>query len=131
MTANTATAGQRITAAWLNTNIPGAWSSITPLNSWAVAGGQVFEARLHDSATVHVRAILTAGTLTAGTAVGQLPAGMIPSNLNYLNAVITSGTGLGGNCFFSVSSAGVIGVASTIGAGATQVALNFLIPLDS
>lgn len=132
MTANTAVAGQRITAAWLNTNIPGAWAAITGANSWTNhAGGTAnFQARLFNSVTVEVIGEIGGGTVASGTTVGTLPAGMIPASVQRLSAEITLGTGVGTSFEMTVNASGVISLSSTI-TGATVIAFHFFVSLDA
>jgi hypothetical protein len=131
MSATKAVAGQRITAAFLNANIPQDFVAITPQNSWTnTAGVASFQARLLNSVTVKVVGSLNAGTLN--TQIGVLPAGMIPTNTQTFVGLIDGGTGASQDSF-QINVLGGTGQIQCAGivAGATRIAFSFTIDLDA
>lgn len=132
VSANRATAGKRITAAWLNTNIPADWVPIAPQNGYTNAGGGnvTFQARMHDSVTVEVVGTIIPGA-TLNTVIGTLPAGMMPATTQIVPAMVTNGTGANNTpCALDIFSNGNINT-SGLGSGVTRVSFHFLVSLDA
>lgn len=131
MSGNLATAGMRITAAWLNLNIPGPWQAITLQNSWVNHGGTSpsFQCRQFNSVTGQVMGRIDNGAVTAGATLGNLPSGLLPISTLPANGIIMNGTGAGGAVDLVIQASGAIQllVAAT---GATGLGLNFYYPLD-
>lgn len=134
MTANTAAAGSRITAAWLNTNIPGPWTAITPMSSWANAGGgaATFQCRLYNSVTVEVIGVLTIGTSANGAQIGQLPSWAYPASSQSLQATCSTSASAtdGTSCAINVLTSGALKVWGMI-SGAIDLNIHIWISLDA
>jgi hypothetical protein len=92
-----AVAGQRITAANTNANIPGPWQALTLQNSWTnAAGNAAAQCRMLNSVTVQVVATLSGG-LTGTQIVALLPnSSFYPANSINGSYGIQGGSGGGG-----------------------------------
>lgn len=134
MAGSQAQAGQRITAAWLNLNVPGAWTAVTPLNGWSNTGGGNwnFQCRQFNSVTVEVCGTITAGTTANGTEIGVLPSAFIPASNQEHNAVVVNPTAEAGNsCEIQVAtSTGQIKL-NGWPAGGTQMSFHLFVSLDA
>lgn len=131
MSASLAVAGQRITAAWLNLNIPGPWQAVTLSNGWTNHGGgqATFQARKFNSVTVEVVGCLNAGTTAGGTVIGTLPSALFPASFQSASGQILSGTGAGTAFDLSIFTNGQIQISAIT--GATEIGFHFFISLDA
>jgi hypothetical protein len=137
MTANMAQTGQRLTAPWFNTNIPGHWQAITPLASWSnVAGDANFQCRMFNSVTLQVVGVLNGGTITNGTVIGVLPATIngvasIPVSSQIFEGTPNLPTTLSNVAFqITVVPSGNITVFG-VPSGTTRIGFSFLVSLDA
>ena len=135
MAANLAVAGQRITAAWLNTNIPRAWQAITPgVGCSLTAGTAGFQARLFNSVTLEIVCNLTIPASSAnGFKLGQLPtADLFPASLQNYMGIVTGGT-VGQSFAVATGPAGGINMFSSSmpAAGWTAVGFHVFLSLDA
>lgn len=133
MTGTQAQAGQRITASWLNLNIPGNWQAVAPASAWANHGGGsvTFQARQRDSVTLEVIGIIGGGSTTATTVLGLIPAGLpAPITTQARNGIILAGTGFGQVCAITVANDRTIRLPFAI-PGATEIGFHFAVPLDA
>lgn len=133
MSGSLAVAGQRITASWLNQNIPGPWQAVTGQNGWAShgAGSAAFQCRQFNSVTLELIGMLNPGTVAINTVMGSIPAGLpLPVSTQSGWGTILAGTGQGSAFSIVILSSGAIGLGETI-TGATEVGLHFYISLDA
>lgn len=133
MSGTQAQAGQRITAAWLNLNIPGAWLPITGQNGWTNHGGAsvTFQARQYNSVTLEVIGIIGGTTAASGTTVGSLPAGLpLPVTSQPASGLILAGTGAGSAFTIVVQNNGTIQIEEAI-TGANELGFHFFVSLDA
>ncbi len=131
----TATAGQRITAAWLNANNPQAWVACTLNNSWANGGIRAnLQVRFETAVSVRMIGSLAPGTLTGATQFATLPASGLYAPLSQLIGFmgLVAGTGVGTTVPFWIYPSGHIGLmGGTTLAAATEVDINCVYPLDA
>jgi len=130
---NTAIAGQRVTAAFLNTNIPGPWQAVTLLNGWSNLGSGAANAqvRQRDSVTLELIGVITGGTTTNGTQLCLLPSGLWPISRQNLVGQVTNGTGVG-DAFTLYCTVGDGKVwLYNIPSGATQLSFHVFLSLDA
>ncbi len=136
MTAITAVAGQRLTAAFLNANcIPGPWVPIAPSNGYANVSGQIiFQARLLNSVTAEVEGTLIKPSGgTDGDIIGNMPTGMIPTSTQGKNGNWTQGSTIhGANLNITVRNTGAIVLFSSAlpSTSYTQFCFSFAVTLD-
>lgn len=133
MSGTQAQAGQRITASFLNQNIPGPWLPITPQGAFSNpgAGNVLFQARQYNSVTLEVIGLLTVGSGANGTVAGTLPASLPkPTNFQVQFGIVTAGTGVSNNtCQVNCQTTGGMAIYGI--SGATQISLHFFISLDA
>lgn len=126
-------AGQRITAATLNLNIPGPWTTLTPQNGWAqAAGGPNLQFRQFNSAAIQIVGRISGGTITNGTTVAQLPTlspTVFPITTCAFPGVATLPTSVIANFQINVSSSGAIKVYQ-VPSTTTELFFNAIIALD-
>lgn len=104
MAGTLATVGQRITAAFLNLNIPGAFQPLTLSNSSTGFAVTTAEVRMFNSVTVEISLFFTftAGSTSGyfggsnGQLIGTVPSGMIPAISKYMPALVTAPNALQG-----------------------------------
>lgn len=124
--------GQRITAAMLNTNIPGPWNPPTSLSAnWsAPAGYQTMQWRYLNSTTVHIVAWMQYSAATAGTAVGwaTMPFATISDQRGFVFAQ-ASGATTYSTGQARMASNNSLTLYATSGAASTYY-LNWVLPLD-
>jgi hypothetical protein len=133
MTGTLALAGQRITASWLNLNIPGAWAPVTMQNSWVNEGGgaATFQCRQINSVILEIIGMIKSGSTGINTVIGTIPVAFAaPASNQGGQGYILAGTG-GGNAFgISVLGNRNIILAATI-TGATDIGFHFSVSLDA
>lgn len=133
MTGSQALAGQRLTADWLNLNIPGNWFPVTGQNSWANHGSTsvTFQARQFNSVTLEVIGLIGGGTTTNNTTIGTLPSSL-PRAVTVQPAygLIISGTGAGSTFLLVAQPGGAIQLGQAI-AGANEIGFHFFVSLDA
>jgi hypothetical protein len=128
-----ATAGMRLTAAWLNQFIPGSWVACTLNNSWSNHGGgsAALSVRLINAVTVHIVGALNPGTVTGSTQFGTLPnSSFYPVSAGYGDGLIVAGSSTGTAFKFLITSAGAITLTTAALSGATEVLINCQYALD-
>lgn len=136
MPAATALAGQRITAAWLNQNIPGTWQAGSPRSGWTNHGGTsvTFQCRQFNSVTLEVIGILSGGTTgntVAGETFASIPTSLpLPVTTQTGTGVILAGTGVGSAFTISVQTNGYLQFLTAV-SGATEIGFHFFISLDA
>lgn len=134
MSATLAVAGQRITAAFLNTNIPGAWQAVTMQNSWVneAGGAATFQCRQFNSVTLEILGMIKSGTTALNTVIGTIPVALptVTSNQTGGWGNILAGTGTGTAFGMSVLSNRNIILASAI-TGATDIGFHFFVSTDA
>jgi hypothetical protein len=126
-------AGQRITAALLNANIPGDWVAVTPAASWTNHGGGsvIFQCRKLNSVTLEVIGMMNPGTTVDNTTIGVIPVELPnPASTQPGTGTIFAGVNAGSAFAMVVQSSGSIQIADGIG-GATEVGFHFTISLDA
>lgn len=133
MSGTLAVAGQRITAAWLNLNIPGPWVAVTPTNGWTNSGTGLpnFQARKFNSVTVEIVADITAGTVTAGTVLGTWSSALgYPATNQSGSAQIMQGTNFGQAVALGLNSIGQVAIVGSIASG-DRINFHCFVPLDA
>jgi hypothetical protein len=132
LSGNQAVAGQRITAAWLNLNIPGAWQAVTLQNGWTNHGGTsvTFQARQYNSVTLEVIGILQSGTVTINTTIGTLPVSLPrPVSTQSAWAAVIAGTGTGPAFALNVLADGTINLGEAV--TGNEIGFHFFVSLDA
>lgn len=132
MSGTQAAAGSRITAAWLNLNIPGDWVPITPASGWSNHGGTsvTFQARKFNSVTLEIIGILGASAQGQSGTIGSLPPTLpYPVTVQPGTAEVFAGTGAGGSVSMSVDNNGVI--ACTQAVSGNEIGFHFFVSLDA
>lgn len=132
MTGIQAEAGQRITAAWLNQNIPGAWQPITPATKWSNHGGTsvTFQARKFNSVTLEIIGILGAAAQGQSGTIGALPPSIpYPVTVQPATALILAGTGAGNSVPLTVDQNGTIQLVQPN--TGNEIGFHFFVALDA
>lgn len=128
-----ATAGMRLTAAWLNQFIPGSMAACGLMNSWANHGGgsTPLSARLMNAVTGHLVGAVNPGTTSANTQIGTLPSSAYyPVSAQQVDGVVVAGTNAGQAFKVLVQPTGAIQLTGAALSGATEVVINGVYPLD-
>ena len=130
-------AGQRLTAAGLNANLPQGFSACTFLNGWSNkgAGRANLAVRFEDQVTVRLIGSIQPGTLAGGTVFAVLPGGgssiYAPSSQLAGEMNIVTGTGTGNTLPIWIYTNGNIGlVAAALAATPTELYINCTFPID-
>ncbi len=128
-----ATAGMRLTAAWLNQFIPGSWAACSVANSWTNHGGgsSPLSARLVNAVTMQVVGAMNPGTTSSGTTIGTLPSSAYyPTTVQWGTILILAGTSVGTVVPVGIYPNGNIQLAATALPSSTEVFVNALVALD-
>ncbi len=128
-----ATAGMRLTAAFLNQFIPGSFTACSLNNGWTNHGGgsSVLSVRMLNAVTGLLVGQLNVGTTTANTQFGTLPSvGFFPISAQAGTGIIVAGTNTGQEFGVIIEPSGSVQLANAALSGATSVVINSLYPLD-
>lgn len=132
MSGSQAQAGQRITASWLNLNIPGVWQTIAPASGWSNHGGTsvTFQARKFNSVTVEIIGILGASAPGQSGTIGALPSSLpYPVTVQPGTAEILAGTGAGTSVPMTVDNNGTISLPQVV--SGNEIGFHLFIALDA
>lgn len=139
MAANTAIAGQRITAAWLNTNIPGPWTALTLSSGFtAVSGSPACSVRQVNSVTCEIIGAVqfAANALSNGLQFATTPSGWTALPLSFQTigpAGVTAPNSAANSAsygFVTVGTTGVIRIYGINNSAATNFTFHGFYSLD-